>query len=110
MQHGIAAAAAMRATVALTAAGLLGGCAWTYVAPDRTRHVIGFVYAVLPPERAGAYPAESLRTRTLGVAFTSGDAVGTSISIGYSDITLAYVRENTCVRWPLTRSLPREDP
>lgn len=103
-QPGTAACAVGAAFLAL----LLNGCAYVHTAPDRSRHVFGILYyAVLPPQDPA--PAESIRTRTIGVSLTRGD-VGTALSLGYSDIDFAYVRENTCVRWPLAGSLQRKNP
>lgn len=90
----------------LLTAALMSGCAYSYVAPDGSRHVVGLVYAVLPPEGSAKVPAASLRTRTLGLSFVHGD-VGSAVTLGFSDITLAYVRSNTCVRWPLSPSSER---
>jgi hypothetical protein len=105
-----AAALALRgAGAAFLLPGVLGGCAYSYVAPDGSRHVIGLLHAVLPAEPAGRRPAESLRTHTFGLSFTQAD-VGTALALGYSDITFAFVRENTCVQWPLVRLPSRSSP
>ena len=85
---------------------LLAGCALNYVAADGTRHVVGFMDTVLPREGPGRVPAASIRTQAVGFSFTQSD-VATTFSLGYTDTTLAYVRENTCVQWPLAAAVPR---
>ena len=84
---------------------LLTGCAYSYVGADGSRHVVGLAHVILPPEGPHPSPAASIRTQALGFSLTQGD-VGTALSLGYSDITIAYVRENTCVRWPLDSVTP----
>jgi hypothetical protein len=92
----------LASTVALP--GLLTGCAYNYVGADGARHLVGLVHLTLPAEGPHA-PAASLRAQALGLSYTRAD-VGTALSLGYSDTTLAYVRDNTCVRWPLAGSAP----
>ena len=84
---------------------LLTGCAYNYVGADGSRHIVGFAHFTLTPESPHPSAAASIRTQALGISVTQGD-VGTSLSLGYSDITIAYVRENTCVRWPLANTTP----
>ena len=86
-------------------AGLLGGCAFNYVAADGARHIVGLVHAVLPPQGTGPLPAESVRTQAVGLSFTRSD-VATTLALGYTDTTRAFVRENTCVAWPLAAAAP----
>ena len=90
-------------TVALS--GFLTGCAYNYVGADGARHTVGLVHVTLPADATGAPAAASLRAQALGLSYTQAD-VGHSLSLGYSDITVAYVRDNTCVRWPLVGSAP----
>lgn len=87
----------LASTVALS--GFLTGCAYNYVGADGARHVVGLVHVTLPAGGPRA-TAASLRAQALGLSYTQAD-VGTALSLGYSDTTLAYVRDNTCVRWPL---------
>lgn len=80
---------------ALIASGLLTACAHTYVDSDGNRNVIGFVNIKLP---ANAFPSsEWLRVQTMGLTLTRSD-VGSAIALGYSDNTLAFVRNNSCVQ------------
>jgi hypothetical protein len=79
-----------------------------YVDADGTRHVIGFVHLSLPPAEQVLAGAESLRTRSLGLAFTRAD-VGSAIAFGYSDTTLLFIRNDSCVRFdPVSSVLPLE--
>lgn len=89
-------------TVALS--GFLTGCAFHYAGADGARHLVGLVHVTLPAEAPHA-AAASLRAQALGLSYTQAD-VGIALSLGYSDTTLAYVRDNTCVRWPLVGSAP----
>lgn len=103
---------APRGVCAVAAVHLLCGCAVSYVDDQGARHLVGWVHVSLPPATDGLPPAESLRARTVGLLVTSGD-VGRALSVGYADITMAYVRGNTCVRWPLESALAgaaRRDP
>lgn len=100
---------AMHLTGALVLGTLLSGCAYSYVAPDGSRHVLGLLHVVVPPDAEASAPAASLRTRALGLSLTSG-GVGSALALGYSDVTLAYVRGDTCVRWPLQSPLIRHTP
>jgi hypothetical protein len=93
---------AMRLAVAAAALCLLGGCAYSYVGQDGSRHLVGLVHVSLPHEGAQP-PASSVRARTLGISFTQGGA-GNALSLGYSDTTLAQVQADTCVRWPIASS------
>lgn len=94
-------------TVALS--GFLAGCAYNYVGADGARHVVGLVHVTLPADDSSPAAAASLRAQALGLSFTQAD-VGNSLSLGYSDTTVAYVRDNTCVRWPLVGSAPASTP
>ncbi len=94
-------------TVALSCA--LAGCAFNYVGADGERHLVGLVHVTLPADASQSAAAASVRARALGLSYTQAD-VGHSLSLGYSDTTVAYVRDNTCVRWPLAGSAPVSSP
>ena len=90
----------MRAESPRTAAVLaamawsLAGCAHTYVDTDGSRHVIGLVWAKLPP--VGASAADSLRVRAIGISRTS-TPTGSAIVLGYSDSNIVVIRDNQWV-------------
>lgn len=96
-------AVARTATVALS--GALAGCAFNYTGADGARRLVGLVHVTLPADASQSAAAASVRAQTLGLAYTQAD-VGHSLSLGYSDTTIAVVRDNTCVRWPLAGGLP----
>lgn len=75
---------------------MLGGCAHVYVDADGQRHVIGFMHLSLPADAAAPTAADWMRWRTVGLAISSTD-LGHALEIGYSDNTLAVVRNNSCV-------------
>ncbi len=77
----------------VAASWLLAGCAHVYVDADGTRHVVGFVDLQLPPATGRPTAAESLRSRSFGVSLTRSD-VGSAVVLGYSDTTLAFVRNH----------------
>ena len=84
------------AVAALAAAALLPGCAHVYVDADGARHVIGLVWLKLSPATAEASAGESLRTRSLGLTLTTSE-VGSALTLGYSDATLAFLRNDSVV-------------
>jgi hypothetical protein len=93
---------ALSVAVAVALSGSLAGCAFNYVAEDGSRHAIGLMHLVLPSETEPAR-ASSVTMQAVGLSVTQGD-VGTALTVGYSETSFAYVRENTCVHWPLVRS------
>lgn len=73
----------------------LAGCAYTYVDEQGSRHMMGFVWAKLPPP-AFANAADSLRVRAIGISTTKTPA-GSAIVLGYSDSNIVVVRDNQLV-------------
>lgn len=93
-----------RVCAALAALAMLGGCAHAYTDAAGERHIVGLVHLTLPADSAGDKAADWMRMRTVGVALSSTD-IGSALEIGYSDNTLAVMRNNSCVsmhRLPLT--------
>ena len=86
---------ALAAALAGTAA-LQTGCAHVYVDADGARHIVGLVWLQLPPASAEPNAGEALRTRSLGLTLTLSDA-GNALTLGYSDITLAFLRNDSVV-------------
>lgn len=74
----------------------LAGCAHVIVDPDGTRHIAGFMVLTLPPLRQEV-GADALRTRSLGITLTRGHAAGTQLTLGYSDTTIAAMRNDSAV-------------
>ena len=77
---------------------LLAGCAHSYVDEQGRTHVIGLVALTLPAGgRADAATpgAELLRLRTIGLSFVQTPGAGNSLVLGYSDSTIAWLRDNT---------------
>lgn len=72
----------------------LQGCAHTYVDADGARHMLGLVYLTLPT--AGPTAGESLRSQSFGLSLSASEA-GSALVLGYSDTTLAFVRNNSLV-------------
>ncbi|WP_422010207.1 hypothetical protein [Roseateles sp.] len=75
----------------------LTGCSHLSVDADGTRHIVGFVALTLPPA-VGDVAADSLRLRTVGVALTQGTRLGGGLVLGYSDMTLAAIRQDALLR------------
>lgn len=75
--------------------GLLAGCAHVHVDADGQRHIVGFLMLTLPPVVAEP-AADSIRARTLGLAITQSP-LGGGVVLGYSDTTLAVVRNHSLV-------------
>ena len=79
----------------LLASLLLTGCAHVHVDAEGQRHIVGFMLLTLPPLVAKP-AAESIRARTLGLSMTQSP-LGGGIVLGYSDTTLAVVRNHSLV-------------
>jgi len=84
------------ATVVLATAALLPGCAHVWVDPDGTRRVIGLVNLSLPPQSSSKSAGEAIRSQAIGLSFSASEA-GSAFVFGYSDTTLAFVRNNSFV-------------
>lgn len=82
-----------------TLALLLAGCAHVHVDDQGRRHVIGLVWLTLPPPPVEPVGAESLRTRSVGLAVTRSPAGG-GVTLGYQDSTLTVIRNDALVRMP----------
>lgn len=92
-----------RAVGALIGA-LLCGCAHSYADADGNRHIVGILHLTLPQMAGEQKAADWMRWRTVGVAISRSE-MGSAVEIGYSDNTLAVVRNNSCValdRLPFT--------
>jgi len=74
----------------------LAGCAHVFVGADGSRNVIGLVWLTLPPASAAPTAGEAIRTRSLGLTLTLSE-VGSAVTLGYSDATLAFVRNDSVV-------------
>lgn len=75
-------------------ASLLWGCAHTYEDEHGNRHIVGLVSLTLPPTpNSGA--ADWMRLRAVGISISRGNFVS-SLDLGYSDNTLAVIRDNSC--------------
>lgn len=86
----------LRIIAALCLPVFLHGCAHVYVDADGTRHVLGLVHLELPAESTAKPGGEALRSQSFGLSVTSS-AVGQAVVLGYSDTTLAFVRDNVVV-------------
>jgi hypothetical protein len=75
---------------------LLGGCATVTVDHDGTRHVSGFMMLTLQPPNQDV-GADVIRMRTVGVTVTNGTTLGSQVTLGYSDTTIAALRNNAAV-------------
>lgn len=91
----------MRICPAIVAAlALLSGCAHNYLDQAGNRRVIGWVDLTLPPAIAAHDTgADWIRMRTFGLAISSSP-IGSALDLGYSDNTVAVVRNNSCVALP----------
>lgn len=75
---------------------MLAGCANVSVEPDGTRHVTGFMMLTLPPVHRDI-GADVVRMRTFGLTVTSDPATGAQVTLGYSDTTMATMRNDAVV-------------
>lgn len=75
---------------------VLAGCAHVVVEPDGTRRIAGFVVLTLPPA-AQDIGGDAVRIRALGLTVTRGHAAGAQLTLGYSDTTIATLRNDSVV-------------
>lgn len=86
----------------------LAGCAHVVVDADGTRHIAGFMMLTLPPAHQDV-GAEAVRLRALGLTVTRGHAAGAQVTLGYSDTTIATIRNDSVIsRTALRRALGGE--
>ena len=79
--------------------GALSGCSHVHVDAAGQRHIVGFVVLTLPPVDPAALGAETIRSRSIGLAFTRSP-VGDAFVLGYSDASLTAVRNHSLVPAP----------
>jgi len=85
--------------VVLTGTLALQGCAVVRVDEAGRTHVAGLVWLTLPAPKAADKAADVVRARSVGVSVTSGP-LGQALTVGYSDQTLAAIRNDSSVRLP----------
>jgi hypothetical protein len=78
---------------------VLQGCAVVRVDEAGRTHVAGLVWLTLPAPKPADKAADVVRARSVGVSVTSGP-LGQALTVGYSDQTLAAIRNNSSVRLP----------
>lgn len=79
----------------LLATSLLMGCAHSYVDAEGKRHIVGLVNLTISPATAEPAAADWVRLRTIGISLSRSD-ISSSLDVGYSDNTLAVIRNNSC--------------
>lgn len=87
---------------------LLAGCAHVVIDPDGTRHIAGFMMLTLPL----AHPdigADAVRIRSIGLTVTHGHAAGAQLTLGYSDATIAAMRNDSAISRTALRRVMREE-
>ncbi|HSW07131.1 hypothetical protein [Aquabacterium sp.] len=87
---------------------LLTGCAHVVVDPDGTRHIAGFMVLTLPPAHQDI-GADAVRLRSLGLTVTRGHAAGAQLTLGYSDTTIAAMRNDSAISRTTLRRVMREE-
>lgn len=102
----------MRRWLGLIAVSLLlalpAGCAHVAVDPDGTRHVMGLMVLTLPPARQDI-GADAVRMRSLGLTVTRGHAAGAQLTLGYSDTTIAALRNDSAIARNALRRAMRDE-
>jgi hypothetical protein len=102
----------MRRCLSLTAVtqllALLAGCAHVVVDPDGTRHITGFMALTLPPASQDI-GGDAVRIRSIGLTGTRGHAAGAQLTLGYSDTTIAAMRNDSAFSRTALRRVMREE-
>lgn len=94
--------------IASSLCAALAGCAHVAVDPTGARHITGFVVLTLPPADQPV-GADVIRMRALGLAVTRGAAAGAQFAFGYSDTTIAAMKNDAAVsRTALHRATGQE--
>lgn len=83
----------------LLLASALQGCASVRVDEDGRTHIAGWVWLTLPAGGQAGTAAHVVRARSLGVSMQRSPDSG-SVTIGYSDQTLATIYNDSVVRLP----------
>jgi hypothetical protein len=74
---------------------ICSGCSHTWIDAHGNRNVIGLVKLTLPAASASPPAADWIRTQTVGFALSRSE-FASQLEFGYSDNTLAIVRNNSC--------------
>lgn len=88
------------------------GCALMAVDADGTRHVFGFVQMTLPPPALDV-GADAIRVRSAGLSVLTTPVVGSSLVLGYADLTIAAMRNHSSISmsaFPGASIQPAKDP
>jgi hypothetical protein len=88
---------------------VLAGCAHVAVEPDGTRRIAGFMVLTLPPATQDI-GGDAVRIRALGLTVTRGHAAGAQVTLGYSDTTIATLRNDSVVSRTALRRLTHGQP
>lgn len=93
----------LRMSAWVCACAVASGCTTIYVDELGQRHVVGLVALTLPPIDGHSVGADFIRARSLGLTLTRSP-IEDALVLGYSDITLAGVRNDSLVRLDGARS------
>jgi hypothetical protein len=74
----------------------LTGCAHVVVDPDGTRHIAGFMALTLAPASQDI-GADAVRLRSFGLTIIRGHAAGAQLTLGYSDTTIAAIKNDSAI-------------
>lgn len=86
----------------------LSGCAHVTVDADGTRHVTGLVVMTLPPVLPDV-GADAARLRSIGLTVSSGHVAASQLTLGYSDITIAAMRNDSVISRSALRRVMQEE-
>lgn len=87
---------------------VLAGCAHVVVDPDGTQHISGLMMLTLPPAHQDV-AADVVRMRTFGLTMTRDPTAGAQLTLGYSDTTIAAIRNDAVVSGPALRRAIHEE-
>lgn len=86
----------------------LSGCAHVTVDADGTRHVTGLVVMTLQPVLPDV-GADAVRLRSIGLTVTSGHVAASQLTLGYSDMTIAVMRNDAVISRSALRRVMQEE-
>lgn len=73
----------------------ISGCAHSYIDEQGNRRIIGLVNLAISPATSEPAAADWIRLRQIGISLNRSE-FASSLDVGYSDNTIAVIRNNSC--------------
>ncbi|RYE69145.1 MAG: hypothetical protein EOO81_08760 [Oxalobacteraceae bacterium] len=87
---------------------VLTGCSHVVIDPDGSKHISGLMVLTIIPSHQDI-AADIVRIRTLGLTVINGIAIGSQFTLGYSDTTIAAIKNDASVSQAAIKHAIREE-